>query len=191
MDINKWIKKLDDLLKITLLNNPNHIYLKKLNSGERQGYFLAVEEIIETFEENEPIYVSGNLSDFFKYFESHTFYCSLAQEKVCTQTNFTLATTYCYLYFLSAYNVKEIGNISIKMDKLSYLFSYLLIAGWEEESQQVFSWMMDDILTKDSSKMRFVKTEGIGIWQMSWFIIRILADHYKYELDDSYYPALK
>ena len=191
MDIPSWINRLDARIRGIYEQKATMSFLKPKDDGRDSGLVSAEEDAEEVLQDPEGYYTIGIPFEwFFRYHKAYFVHCTLNDETACARDRFIQTAAYAYLYLFSEYRLRKIAITSIQMDSLSYFLSFPLTAGWEPEVRQVTGWVMDDLLRDDDEQMRFVERIGVGTWQMTWFLYRILADHYGYDLEDRYYPTL-
>ena len=119
------------------------------------------------------------------YKECYHANCPKAQE------TFALLASCDYLNLFFDYQFTKMGKITKTSDwKMIIPFHRLILAGWWDEVKEILSFIMPDIYEKDSKKTIYLDKDFYIPMKMFWFILRLTAKAFEYELDDSYYPLL-
>lgn len=194
MNNKEWLDKLKKLNYRNYYGAKKKImFLPENDSVRGYGWESAKETVQEILADEEDYYLAGSVFNELRDYHLMYYYHHLLTygNNSDAEREFSISSAYSYLHLLFDYEFIKIEEIyPLDMDEIAFRLHQILLSGWWDESKEVMQKFIDDIHGIHTKKESFFDLNSICVNDMAWFVLRLSAKAFKFELSDSDYPRL-
>ncbi len=195
MNTKDWIDDLKNINQNNYGEIPDNMFLKDIDpeTGIGSGWIFARDDIEEILSDNEEPALIGyslnNLRDYHLMYNYHLLLTSKLESEREKQASTSAA--YAYLELVFDYEFIRLEEIvPLEIDEIAFPLHQIILAGWWEEAGEIIDYFFSDLKNYDNIRP-FFTLDSICTHCMAWFILRIAAKAFGYNISDDDYPKLK